>query len=255
MNLFDLTGKVAVVTGSSKGIGRAIVERMADHGARVVVSSRTQVDIDAVADSINEVHPHAAIGVRADISNRAERAGLIEGAMSAFGRIDVLVCNAAYSAPVSTMAEISDDEFCRLLEVNVVANHALIQAVTGQMVERRDGSIIIISSIGGLRGGLGVAGAYNVSKAADFQMARSLAVELGPSNVRVNCIAPGLVRTDLARDLWQDPDRLAAILARTPLCRLTEPDDVAGVAVMLAAAAGRSITGETIVVDGGKTMA
>ena len=151
------------------------------------------------------------------------------------------------------MAGIEDDQFRKILENNVIANHWLINFVVPQMIERKDGSIIIVSSIGGLRGSP-VIGAYNISKAADFQLARNLAVEYGPHNVRVNCIAPGLIKTDFARALWEDPETLKRAPPTTPLRRIGEPDEIAGAAVFLASQAGSFMTGQTIVVDGGVTI-
>jgi NAD(P)-dependent dehydrogenase (short-subunit alcohol dehydrogenase family) len=152
------------------------------------------------------------------------------------------------------MAGISDEQFQKVLSNNIVANHWLIGMVAPQMRERRGGSIIIVSSIGGLKGSP-VIGAYNVSKAADMQLARNLAVEFGPDNIRVNCIAPGLIRTDFARALWEDPATLKYYTDFTPLRRIGEPDEIAGAAVFLASAAGRFVTGQSIVVDGGSTIA
>jgi hypothetical protein len=254
MNLFDLTDKVAVITGSSRGIGRAIAEQMAAHGARVVISSRSAADCEAVAESISSDHPESAIGVAADISVESDLRRLVSQTQRAFGQIDVLVCNAASSPGTTPLSALSADDLRAMLDHNVVSNHVLIQLVAPQMMERGDGSIIIVSSIGGLRGSPGIAGGYAVSKAGDFQLARSLAVEMGPRNVRVNCIAPGLTRTELARALWDDPERLASLTARTPLGRMAEPEEIAGAAVFLASRAASYITGETIVIDGGKTM-
>jgi NAD(P)-dependent dehydrogenase (short-subunit alcohol dehydrogenase family) len=151
------------------------------------------------------------------------------------------------------MAGIDDGQFRKILENNVLANHWLIGFVAPQMLERKDGSIIIVSSIGGLRGSP-VLGAYCVSKAADLQLARNLAVEYGPSNVRVNCIAPGLIRTDFARALWEDPEALKLRTSVTPLRRIGEPDEIAGAAIFLASKAGSFVTGQAIVVDGGVTI-
>ena len=150
------------------------------------------------------------------------------------------------------MAGIEDDQFRKILENNVIANHWLINFTVPQMIERRDGAIIIVSSIGGLRGSP-IIGAYNVSKAADFQLARNLAVEYGPHNIRVNCIAPGLIRTDFAKALWEDPELLERRTATTPLRRIGEPDEIAGAAVFLASKAAAFMTGQSIVIDGGVT--
>ena len=254
MSLFDLDGKVAIVTGSSRGIGRAIAERLAEHGARVVISSRKAAPCEAVAEGINSARgPGRAVAVPASISSKEDLTRLVATTRETFGRIDVLVCNAASNPYYGPMAGISDEQFRKIFDNNVLSSHWLVQMVAPEMVERRDGAIILVSSIGGLRGSP-VIGAYNVSKAADFQLARNLAVELGPHNVRVNCIAPGLIRTDFARALWENPDTLEHYTRTTPLRRIGEPDEIAGVAVLLASRAGSFITGQGIVVDGGVTI-
>lgn len=254
MSLFDLNGKVAVITGSSRGIGRAIAERMAQQGAKVVISSRKPEPCAEVADAINAQYGQGrAITVAANISSKDDLKHLVDATMESFGKIDILVCNAASNPYYGPMAGIEDDQFRKILENNVIANHWLIQFVAPQMVERKDGSIIIVSSIGGLRGSP-VIGAYNISKAADFQLARNLAVELGPHNVRVNCIAPGLIKTDFARALWENPETLKRATSTTPLRRIGEPDEIAGTAVYLASKAGSFVTGQGIVVDGGATI-
>lgn len=254
MSLFDLSGKVAVITGSSRGIGRAIAERMAQHGARVVISSRKPEPCEQVAAAINAAHGEGrAIAAPASIASRDELKKLVDTAMAAFGKIDILVCNAASNPYYGPMSGISDEQFRKILENNVIASHWLIQMVAPQMAERRDGAIIIVSSIGGLRG-TPVLGAYGISKAADFQLARNLAVEYGPDNIRVNCIAPGLIKTDFARALWDNPETLQRSTANTPLRRIGEPDEIAGTAVYLASRAGSFITGQAIVVDGGATI-
>ncbi len=255
MSLFDLAGKVAIVTGSSRGIGRAIAARMAEHGARVVISSRKQEACERVAAEINAEHgERRAVAIAASLSVKAELERLVAETTSRLGPVDVLVCNAASNPYYGPMVGISDEQFRKILDNNIIANHWLIQLAAPGMVERRDGAVIIVSSIGGLKGSP-VIGAYNVSKAADMQLARNYAVDLGPSNIRVNCIAPGLIRTDFARALWENPKTLAAANAGTPLGRIGEPDEIAGAAVFLASAAGRYMTGQTIVVDGGSTIA
>ncbi len=253
MELFDLTGKVAVVTGSSRGIGRAIAERLAEHGAKVTISSRKPGPCEAVAAAINLLRPGAAIAVPANISSKADLQRLMDETRAAFGKIDILVCNAASNPYYGPMSGISDEAFRKILDNNIVSNHWMVQMVAPEMKERHDGAIIIVSSIGGLRG-TPVIGAYNISKAADFQLARNLAHELSPSNIRVNCIAPGLVKTDFARALWDTPEAERRSSAGTPLRRLGEPDDIAGAAVFLASRAGAWMTGQAIVVDGGVTI-
>ncbi len=254
MSLFDLTDRVAVVTGSSRGIGRAIVERMAEQGGRVVVSSRKAGPCDEAAAEINARYGEGrAIAVPANISSKADLQRLVDATMAAFGRIDTLVCNAASNPYFGPMGGIEDDQFRKIFENNVLANNWLIHMVAPQMIERRDGAIVIVSSIGGLRGSP-VIGAYNVSKAADFQLARNLAVEFGPHNVRVNCIAPGLIKTDFAKALWENPRILEQATASTPLKRIGLPDEIAGAAVFLASPAGTFMTGQAIVIDGGQTI-
>ena len=253
MELFDLSGKVAVITGSSKGIGRAIAERMAEHGAHVVISSRKTGPCEEVAAAINAKHPGAAIAVPANISSKDDLERLMSETRAAFGKIDILVCNAASNPYYGPMSGISDEAFRKVLDNNIISNHWMIQMVAPEMMERRDGAIIIVSSVGGLRGNA-VIGAYNISKAADFQLARNLAHELSPHNIRINCVAPGLVKTDFARALWETPEAEKRSSSTTPLRRLGEPDDIAGAAVFLASRAGAWMTGQAVVVDGGATI-
>jgi NAD(P)-dependent dehydrogenase (short-subunit alcohol dehydrogenase family) len=254
MNLFDLSGKVAVITGSSRGIGRAIAEAMADHGARVVISSRKAEACAEAADAINAKHGEGrAIVVPANISSKEALQNLVDETRRQLGRIDILVCNAASNPYYGPMAGISDDQFRKILENNVIANHWLIQMAAPEMLERGEGSIIIVSSIGGLKASP-VIGAYNISKAADFQLARNLAAEFGPRQVRINCIAPGLIKTDFARALWENPDTLKMVTMHTPMQRIGEPEEIAGAAVFLASPASTFMTGQAIVVDGGSTI-
>lgn len=254
MSLFDLSGKTAVITGSSKGIGKAIAQRMAEQGSRVVISSRKAEPCAQVAAAINaQFGEGRAISIPANISSKDDLQNLVAVTNAQFGKIDILVCNAASNPYYGPLAGIADDQFRKILENNVIANHWLISFVAPQMIERKAGSIIIVSSIGGLRGS-SVIGAYNISKAADFQLARNLAVEYGPHNVRVNCIAPGLIKTDFAKALWEDPDALKLRTESTPLRRIGEPDEIAGAAIFLASQAGSFVTGQSIVVDGGVTI-
>jgi NAD(P)-dependent dehydrogenase (short-subunit alcohol dehydrogenase family) len=250
--LFDLTGKVAVITGSSRGIGKAIAEHMAAHGAKVTISSRKAGPCEEVAAEINARSPGHAIAVPANISSKEDLQRLVDETRKAFGQIDIVVCNAASNPYYGSQLEISDEAFRKILENNIIANNWLISMVAPEMRARKDGAIIIVSSIGGLRGST-VIGAYCISKAADMQLARNLAQELGPDNIRVNCIAPGLVKTDFAKALWDTPEGEKRASAGTPLRRLGEPDDLAGAAVYLASRAGAWTTGQTIVVDGGAT--
>ena len=254
MSLFDLTGQVAIITGSSRGIGKAIAERMAEQGAKVVISSRKAGPCDEVAAALNAKHgAGTAIAVPANIASKEELQHLVDETRAAFGKIDICVCNAASNPYYGPLAGISDDQFRKILDNNIISNHWLIGMVAPEMRARKDGSIIIISSIGGLRGNA-IIGAYNISKAADFQLARNLAHEFGPDNVRVNCIAPGLIKTDFARALWEGPATLERATKGVPLRRIGEPDELAGAAVYLASKAGSFMTGQALVVDGGATI-
>lgn len=254
MTLFDMSGKVAVITGSSRGIGRAIAERMAEHGAHVVISSRKKAACDEVANAINDRRgKEVALSIPANISSKDDLKSLVEATNRALGKIDALVLNAASNPYYGPLAGISDDQFRKILDNNILANTWLSGLVVPQMVARQEGSITIVSSIGGFKGST-VLGAYGISKAADMQLARNLACEYGKHNIRVNCIAPGLIRTDFARALWENPQTLKNATERAPLARIGEPDEIAGAAVFLASKAGSFVTGQTIVVDGGATI-
>jgi NAD(P)-dependent dehydrogenase (short-subunit alcohol dehydrogenase family) len=245
MSLFDMTGKVAVITGSTRGIGRAIAERMAEHGAKVVISSRKADVCEAVAREINDKYGKGkAVAIAANISSKENLQHLVDESNRAFGKIDVLVCNAASNPYYGPLGGISDDQFRKILDNNIVANNWLISMVVPQMIERKDGSIIIVSSIGGLKGST-ILGAYAISKAADMQLAR---------NLGVNCIAPGLIKTDFARALWENPENLKASTSRSPLLRIGLPDEIAGAAVFMGSRAGDFMTGQTMVIDGGATI-
>jgi NAD(P)-dependent dehydrogenase (short-subunit alcohol dehydrogenase family) len=253
-NLFDLTGKVAVVTGSSRGIGRAIAERLAEHGAQVTISSRNLHACEPVASALNARYGAGrATACAANISSKEALQNLVDHTNQVFGQIDILVCNAASNPYYGPLAGISDEQFHKILDNNIISNHWLIGMCAPQMIERKEGSVIIVSSNGGLRGST-VLGAYAISKAADFQLARNLAHEYGPHGVRVNCIAPGLVRTDFARALWENPETLERATRTAPLRRIGEPDEIAGAAVYLASRASSFTTGQAIVCDGGVTI-
>ena len=254
MNLFNLEGQVAIITGSSRGIGRAIALRMAEHGAKVVVSSRKVAACEEVVKTIQDKYgKDRAIAIAANISSKDDLANLVAETERHCAKVDVLVCNAASNPYYGPQAGIADEQFRKILDNNIVANHWLINLVAPQMIQRKAGSIIIVSSIGGLRGSP-VIGAYCISKAADMQLARNLAVEYGPHNVRVNCIAPGLIKTDFARALWEDEAMLKERMVTTPLRRIGDPDEIAGAAVFLASQAGSYVTGQSLVVDGGVTI-
>ena len=251
-SLFDLTDKVAIVTGSTKGIGRSIAVALARAGASVVISSRKADKCEEVANAI-KAEGLEATAIPCHIGKRDDVENLVSETRKRYGRIDVLVCNAAVNPYYGPMSGLTDDAFTKVIDSNVRSNVWLCNLAIPEMAERRDGSVIIVSSIGGLRGSQQL-GIYAISKAADFQLARNLAVEWGPKNIRVNCIAPGLVRTDFARALWENPEMLAKSEAMTPLRRIGEPDDIAGAAVFLASRAGNWLTGQVLVIDGGVTI-
>ncbi|WP_374527867.1 SDR family NAD(P)-dependent oxidoreductase [Novosphingobium sp.] len=254
MKLFDLSGKVAVITGSTRGIGRAIAEAMADHGARVVISSRKQDACEDVAAAINAAHgAGTATAIAASISSKAALQELVSRTQAEVGPIDIVVCNAATNPYYGPMSGISDEQFRKILDNNVLSNHWLIQMCLPGMIERRSGSVIVVSSIGGLRGSTTI-GTYNISKAADFQLVRNLAVEVGQHNINVNAIAPGLIRTDFAKALWDNPEAEKRFNSSHPMRRIGEPGEIAGAAVFLAAPAGHYVNGQMIVVDGGSTI-
>jgi NAD(P)-dependent dehydrogenase (short-subunit alcohol dehydrogenase family) len=250
-SLFDLTGKVAIVTGSTKGIGLAIAARMAEHGATVVISSRKADACAAVAEKIRSAGGKAEV-IPCHIGRKEALQALVDQTVARCGGIDILVENAGVNPYLGPSAAMPDDAFDRVMGLNVRSNVWLANMAIPHMVARGGGAVIIISSIGGLRGS-GQLGAYGLSKAADMQLARNIAVEWGPKNIRANAIAPGLVRTDFARALWEDPVLYRKRTRDTPLQRIGEPDEIAGAAVFLASAAGNFTTGQTIVIDGGTT--
>ncbi|MBP0443814.1 SDR family oxidoreductase [Roseomonas sp. SSH11] len=247
--LFDLTGQVAIVTGASRGIGRAIAERMAEHGARVAVSSRKIEACEEVVQGIGE-RGGEAFAQACNIGRKEELQALVDATMARWGRIDTIVCNAAINPHFGASAGLPDAVFEKIMATNIRSNLWLAHMVMPGMAERGSGSVIVISSIAGFRGSP-VLGAYGISKAADMQLVRNLAVEWGPKNIRANCIAPGLVRTDFAKALWEDPAILRKRTRDTPLQRIGEPDEIAGAAVFLASPAGSFMTGQTITIDGG----
>jgi NAD(P)-dependent dehydrogenase (short-subunit alcohol dehydrogenase family) len=250
--LFDLTGKVAVVTGSSKGIGKSIAMHLALQGARVVVSSRKAPACEEAAAEIRKAGGEAIV-IPCNISDKAQCERLIGETKKQLGPVDVLVCNAATNPYYGPTDKMPDEAFTKIMQNNILSNIWLINLCVPDMRAKKDGSVIIVSSIGGVRAST-VIGAYCISKAADMQLARNLAAELGPDNIRVNTIAPGLVRTDFAKALWDNPQYLAKRLETAPLRRIGEPDDIGGIAVMLAGKAGAFITGQTIIADAGVTI-
>ncbi len=250
--MIDLNNKVALITGSSRGIGKAIAQQYAAHGAKVVISSRKAEACEAVAKELTD-QGYEAIAVPCHIGDKGELQKLVDATMKRWGRIDVLVANAATNPVYGPMSELTDEAYDKIMNTNVECTGQLCNMVLPQMAERGDGAVILLSSIAALRGNT-VIGCYGMSKAAEAALARNLALEWGPHNIRINSIAPGLVKTDFAKALWEDPERLKRVENQTPLRRIGEPEDIAGVALFLGSRMGAYVTGQTIVADGGETV-
>jgi NAD(P)-dependent dehydrogenase (short-subunit alcohol dehydrogenase family) len=251
--MFELNGKTALITGGTRGIGRATAEAMARAGAEVVVSSRKE---DACAETAKAIQAAGgkAIGIACNVSHADQIEALVAKSLDAFGKIDILVCNAAVNPYMGPLKDINDDAFDKILDTNVKNVLKLCNLVIPAMAERRDGAVVIVSSIAATKGSRSL-GAYAISKAADVQLARNLAIEWGPANVRVNCVLPGLVKTDMARALWENPETREKALEGYPIGRLGEPEDLAGAILFLASPAASWITGQALPVDGGATIA
>lgn len=251
--LFDLSGKVALITGSSRGIGKSIAQEFARAGAKVVISSRK---IDACLTVRDEIVAAGgeAIAVACNIGRKEDLQALVDATIAQWGRIDILVANAAINPVYGPLASVSDEAWDKIMGSNLRSTWQLCNMVIPGMAERKDGSVIILSSIAGLRGNP-VIGAYGVSKAAEAALVRNLAVEHGQANIRINAIAPGIIETDFAKALTDDPNIAKAVMRRAPLGRFGKPVEIAGVALMLAAPAGAFVTGQVLVADGGATIA
>lgn len=250
--MFSLDGQVAIVTGSSRGIGQSIAQQMAAAGAKIVVSSRKVDACEAVVKQIKDAGGEA-IAVACNISRRNECEALVKAAVDTWGRLDHFVANAAVNPVYGPMSNLSDEAFDKVMTSNVQSAIWFANSAMPHMVEQGGGSFTIVSSIGGLKGSATL-GLYGISKAADFGIARALAVEWGPKNIRANAIAPGLVKTDFARALWEDDKNRTERENRTPLRRLGDPDDIGAIAVFLASKAANFVTGQVIVADGGVTI-
>jgi len=249
---FDLGGKVALVTGSTRGIGKSMAEELARAGAKVVVSSRKADACEAVRAEF-EKRGYEVLAQACNVSRKEELQALVDATRKRWGRIDIAVSNAASNPYYGPLAQIPDEAFDKIMLNNVKSVLWLASMTLPGMAERGGGSFISVGSIGGIVANT-VIGAYGMSKAADHHLVRNLAAEWGPKNVRVNAIAPGLIKTDFARALWEDDKRRQEREAATPLRRIGEPKDIGAIAVFLASDAAAFITGQTIVADGGVTI-
>ncbi len=249
---FDLSGKVAVLTGASKGIGEAIARAFAEAGAKVVVSSRKQEAVEAVAARIREAGGEAT-AIACHVGDAAARAALVEGAVATYGGIDILVNNAAANPVFGPALQVDEGAYDKIMEINLKAPFLLSKLVHPIMSERGGGVILNISSIGGLspEPGLGI---YSVSKAALISLTKVLAREWGPAGIRVNAIAPGLIKTKFSKTLWSNEEIADEVIGRLPLQRIGVPEDVASMALLLASDAGSYCTGGVYLVDGGHTV-
>jgi len=251
-SLFDLSGKVALVTGSTRGIGKAIAEELARAGARIAISSRKREACDAVRGELERAG-HQVLAQPCNVSRKEELQGLVDATRAKWGRIDIVVANAAANPYYGPLTGISDDAFDKIIANNLKSVLWLAAMTLPGMAAQGGGSFTLVGSIGGLLANT-VIGAYGISKAAGHHLVRNLAAEWGPKHVRVNAIAPGLIKTDFARALWEDEARRAERIAATPLRRLGEPRDIAGIAVFIASDAAAFITGQVIVADGGVSI-
>ncbi len=246
---FDLSGRVAIVTGASRGIGKSIAEDFARAGAKVALASRKQASLDAVASAI-QASGGEAIGIAAHNGDKAALNALVKQTLSRFGKLDILVNNAATNPHFGATLEAADSYWEKTLAVNLMGNVWLSQAAVEAMRKSGAGKIINVASIVGIQPGR-YQGIYSVTKAGIISLTKTLALELGADNIQVNAIAPGLVQTQFAQALWGNPDLLDAVLARTPTGRVGQPADISGIALYLASSASDFTTGAVFVVDGG----
>jgi NAD(P)-dependent dehydrogenase (short-subunit alcohol dehydrogenase family) len=254
VSLFDLTGKVAVLTGASKGIGKALAEGLALAGAKVVISSRKEDVCQTTAAGINELcGEDRAIAVACNVGYKEQLQNLVDETHKQLGSIDILIGNAGVNPFFGPSSEIPDEAFDKTMNSNVKSNHWLCHMVLPEMVEKRDGTIIITSSNGGFLPSTHL-GAYAISKAADLALVRNLAAEYGPHNIRVNALCPGLFKTDFAAALWQDAAGNEIPADGIVLRRFGEPEELRGVAVFLASRAASYMTGQALIIDGGHVM-
>jgi NAD(P)-dependent dehydrogenase (short-subunit alcohol dehydrogenase family) len=254
MSLFSLKNKSILITGSSKGIGKSIAHQSALMGANVIISSRKLDACEMTAKEINDdIGREVAFPIACNIAEDEKLKYLVDKTIEALGSIDTLICNAATNTFMGSMLDMDIQQFDKVMHNNIRSNQLLCNMCLPHMIEKNDGAIIIISSIAAIKGSAFL-GAYNISKAADVMIVKNIAAEFGHKNIRANSIAPGLIKTDFARGLWENPDILNKVLESNPMRRIGEPDEIAGAAILLSSNAGSYINGQTIVIDGGTTI-
>ena len=254
MSLFSLKNKSILITGSSKGIGKSIAHQSALMGANVIISSRKLDACEMTAKEINDdIGREVAFPIACNIAEDEQLKYLVDKTIEILGSIDTLICNAATNTFMGSMLDMDIKQFDKVMHNNIRSNQLLCNMCLPHMIEKNDGAIIIISSIAAIKGSAFL-GAYNISKAADVMIVKNIAAEFGHKNIRANSIAPGLVKTDFAKGLWENPDILNKVLESNPMRRIGEPDEIAGAAILLSSNAGSYINGQTIVIDGGTTI-
>ncbi|MFP3558131.1 SDR family oxidoreductase [Paraburkholderia sp. SIMBA_049] len=250
---FDLAGKVAVLTGSTSGMGFAIARGLAECGAKVVLSSHEQEDTDEATRKLVALG-YDAKGVKCDVTDPADVERFGANAISAYGRVDILFCLAAGQAPIGPLVDLEPSTLNAMLASTVGSTLSLARQFIPGMAERKDGSIVVMSSIASVSANP-ILGGYGATKAALNSLVRSIAAEFGPSNIRANALAPSVVRTNFSKGLWSDPSREKAVLAKIPLGRLADPADIVGPAILLASPAGSYISGQVLLIDGARSVA
>lgn len=250
--MFDIQGKVAIITGSSRGIGLAIAERFAEAGAKVVLSSRKQDTLDNIAAGMTS-KGYDVTGIAAHNGDKAALQNLVKQTVATYGRVDILVNNAATNPHFGNMLDSEDSMWQKTIEVNIMGNFWLSQAAVEVMRQHGGGKIINVASVNGLRPGT-FQGIYSMTKAAVISMTKTLAMELASDNIQVNAIAPGLIKTKFAQAIWENDMLLDGVVNRTPAGRIGEPDEIAGIALYLASPASSFTTGQVFVIDGGVTI-
>jgi dehydrogenase/reductase SDR family protein 4 len=251
-NGFNLSGKVVALTGSTAGMGLAIAKGLAQCGASIVVSSHLQEETEETAQKLL-AEGYDAKGVKCDVMNSGDVASFGKRATEAFGKVDTLFCLAAGPAPLGSLYDLTPEALSEMLTTTVVTNLALIRQFLPGMAERRDGSIVVMSSIASMRANPALSG-YGAAKAALNGIVRSIATEWGAFNIRANALAPSVVRTNFSKEIWSDPEREKMMLAKIPARRIADPEDIVGAAILLASPAGSYISGQVLLIDGARSI-